>query len=333
MLRRGLASLRLAQFAPLRPLRPHLPALATLLPRTAQRAYEPAPVPPPTQAEGVAALLRLPTAIGPLACNVARDNFGARKKAKRWGRGIGSGRGRTAGRGMKGSKARSGHRSFVGFEGGAAPLHRKTPKRGFVRSNQREFKALNLDVLQDAVRAGRIVPPANGAPITARDLHDAGLVGLRRRHAGVKLLARGKGGFDVKLNIEVQEATRRAIEAVEAAGGSLTTVYYSPLTLHAHLKPQRFAKKKVLLPRPALPRGKLMLKYLDPDRRGYLHGVQPGDVIRPHEQPPHVRVPAEKRGDAWAAAVADTPNPFDRPHRKSGVPRTRKPRYEEEPPE
>ena len=145
--------------------------------------------------------------------------------------------------------------------------------------------------------------------------------------------ARGKGGFDVKLNIEVQEATRRAIEAVEAAGGSLTTVYYSPLTLHTHLKPQRFAKKKVLLPRPALPRGKLMLKYLDPDRRGYLHGVQPGDVIRPHEQPPHVRVPAEKRGDAWAAAVADTPNPFDRPHRKSGVPRTRKPRYEEEPPE
>ena len=209
---RSLASLRLAQFAPLRPLRPHLPALATLLPRTAQRAYEPAPVPPPKQAEGVAALLRLPTAIGPLACNVARDNFGARKKAKRWGRGIGSGRGRTAGRGMKGSKARSGHRSFVGFEGGAAPLHRKTPKRGFVRSNQREFKTLNHDVLQDAVRAGRIVPPANGAPITARDLHDAGLVGLRRRHAGVKLLARGKGGFDVKLNIEVQEATRRAAE-------------------------------------------------------------------------------------------------------------------------
>ena len=76
-----------------------------------------------------------------------------------------------------------------------------------------------------------------------------------------------------------------------------------------------------------------MLKYLDPDRRGYLHGVQPGDVIRPHEQPPHVRVPAEKRGDAWAVAVADTPNPFDRPHRKSGVPRTRKLRYEEEPPE
>ena len=51
-----------------------------------------------------------------------------------------------------------------------------------------------------------------------------------------------------------------------------------------------------------------MLKYLDPDRRGYLHGVQPGDVIRPHEQPPHVRVPAEKRGDAWAAAA-----PADRP--------------------
>ena len=73
-----------------------------------------------------------------------------------------------------------------------------------------------------------------------------------------------------------------------------------------------------------------MLKYLDPDRRG--SRVQPGDVIRPHEQPPHVRVPAEKRGDAYVA-VADTPNPFDRPHRKSGVPRTRKPRYEEEPPE
>src|SRR5450631_3512440 len=58
------------------------------------------------------------------------DNAGSRKKRMRVGRGIGSGKGKTAGRGGKGQTARSGVR-IKGFEGGQMPLHRRLPKRGF----------------------------------------------------------------------------------------------------------------------------------------------------------------------------------------------------------
>ena len=69
-----------------------------------------------------------PSAI--LALNTLADNAGARQKAKRVGRGIGSGRGKTGGKGHKGQGQRSG-KPFVGFEGGQTPLHKRAPKRGF----------------------------------------------------------------------------------------------------------------------------------------------------------------------------------------------------------
>ena len=62
--------------------------------------------------------------------NELRDNEGARKERMRKGRGIGSGKGKTAGRGVKGQKSRSGV-AIKGFEGGQMPLHRRLPKRGF----------------------------------------------------------------------------------------------------------------------------------------------------------------------------------------------------------
>ena len=62
--------------------------------------------------------------------NDISDNAGARKGRMRVGRGIGSGKGKTAGRGQKGAKARSGV-SINGFEGGQMPLHMRLPKRGF----------------------------------------------------------------------------------------------------------------------------------------------------------------------------------------------------------
>ncbi|CAK9158133.1 unnamed protein product [Ilex paraguariensis] len=64
-----------------------------------------------------------------LSLNDLRDNKGARKQKTRKGRGIGSGKGKTAGRGHKGQKAR-GTMKF-GFEGGQTPLRRRLPKRGF----------------------------------------------------------------------------------------------------------------------------------------------------------------------------------------------------------
>ena len=80
------------------------------------------------------------------------DNAGSRKKRMRVGRGIGSGKGKTAGRGGKGQTARSGVR-IKGFEGGQMPLHRRLPKRGFNNVFRLEFVEINLDRLQQAIDA------------------------------------------------------------------------------------------------------------------------------------------------------------------------------------
>ena len=143
-----------------------------------------------------------------------KDNPGSHKTFKRRGRGIGSGKGKTGGRGVKGQKARSGV-SINGFEGGQMPIHMRIPKRGFHNISRLHFAELNLDVLQEAIDAGKV--KTDGA-ITAESLIAAGII----RHAkdGVKLL--GRGALKAKVTLEVAKATASAIAAVEKAGGSIT---------------------------------------------------------------------------------------------------------------
>ena len=141
------------------------------------------------------------------------DNAGARKKRMRVGRGIGSGKGKTAGRGGKGQTARSGV-AIKGFEGGQMPLHRRLPKRGFTNIFKLDFAEINLDRLQDAIDAKSV--DASKA-ITAETLVAAGVI--RRVKDGVRLL--GRGEVKAKINIEVYGASKTAIEAVEKAGGSV----------------------------------------------------------------------------------------------------------------
>ena len=141
------------------------------------------------------------------------DNAGSRKKRMRVGRGIGSGKGKTAGRGGKGQTARSGVR-IKGFEGGQMPLHRRLPKRGFNNIFRLEFAEINLDRLQEAVDA-KLVDAKD--TVTAESLVKAGV--LRRSRDGVRLL--GRGELKAKLNIEVHGASKPAIAAVEKAGGSV----------------------------------------------------------------------------------------------------------------
>ncbi len=88
------------------------------------------------------------------------DNAGSRKKRMRVGRGIGSGKGKTAGRGGKGQTARSGVR-IKGFEGGQMPLHRRLPKRGFNNIFRLDFAEINLDRIQDAIDAKLLDAKAN----------------------------------------------------------------------------------------------------------------------------------------------------------------------------
>ena len=144
--------------------------------------------------------------------NEISDNRGAHYRAKRVGRGIGSGKGKTAARGGKGQTARSGV-ALNGFEGGQTPLHRRLPKRGFDnRMFRKEFKAVNLGRLQRAVDAGRLT--------TAGTIDNAGLVAaglMRRRGSGVRLLA--KGELRTAITIAVAGVSKAAKTAVERAGG------------------------------------------------------------------------------------------------------------------
>ncbi len=115
--------------------------------------------------------------------NDISDNPGATHNTKRVGRGIGSGKGKTAGRGVKGQKARSGV-AVKGFEGGQMPLHRRLPKRGFTNIFREEYATVNLDRVQTAIDAGKLDPKA---VIDAAALLKSGV--LRRVKYGVKLLA------------------------------------------------------------------------------------------------------------------------------------------------
>ncbi|HPF94576.1 MAG TPA: 50S ribosomal protein L15, partial [Tenuifilaceae bacterium] len=73
---------------------------------------------------------------------------GSTHKTKRIGRGQGSGHGGTSTRGHKGAKSRSGYSKKIGFEGGQMPLQRRLPKFGFKNRFRKEYKAINIDVLQ-----------------------------------------------------------------------------------------------------------------------------------------------------------------------------------------
>ena len=146
--------------------------------------------------------------------NQISDNEGATKERMRIGRGIGSGKGKTAGRGVKGQKARTGV-SIKGFEGGQMPLHRRLPKRGFNKPNARELNEVNVGRIQEAIAAGKL---DQGAPVTVEALVAAGVVSKPRD--GVKIL--GVGELSAKLTFEVAGASRSALEAIERAGGSVT---------------------------------------------------------------------------------------------------------------
>jgi large subunit ribosomal protein L15 len=146
--------------------------------------------------------------------NEIRDNDGAHYRAKRVGRGIGSGKGKTSGRGGKGQTARTGV-ALNGFEGGQTPLHRRMPKRGFNNADFRTtYHEVNLGRLQQAVEAGRL---AGGATVDGAALVAAGV--LRRLRHGVRLLA--KGELKTALTLEVAGASKAAVEAVEKAGGKV----------------------------------------------------------------------------------------------------------------
>jgi large subunit ribosomal protein L15 len=134
---------------------------------------------------------------------------GANRDKKRRGRGPGSGQGKTGGRGHKGQKARSGGGIPPWFEGGQMPLNRRLPKRGFTNIFKKSFQLVNLDAVETRFEAG--------AKVDGESLQEAGLVKYADRP--IKLL--GRGQVSKKFEIEVAKASKSAIAAVEAAGGTV----------------------------------------------------------------------------------------------------------------
>ncbi len=139
--------------------------------------------------------------------NSIKPAEGSKHAARRVGRGIGSGLGKTAGRGHKGQKSRSGGYHKVGFEGGQMPLQRRLPKRGF-KSHLLKFNAeITLTTLS---RLGL-------AEVDLLTLKQAGLVPELAKV--VKVIKSGELTAAVKLT--GIGATAGAKAAIEAAGGSL----------------------------------------------------------------------------------------------------------------
>ena len=136
---------------------------------------------------------------------------GARKKAVRVGRGIGSGVGKTCGRGHKGQKARSGGGVRPGFEGGQMPIYSRLPKRGFKNIWAKKFAEVNVETLNRF---------DEGAEIDAVALVEYGI--LKNVLDGVKIL--GNGEITKKLTVRAQAFTKSAKEKIEAAGGTAEVI-------------------------------------------------------------------------------------------------------------
>ncbi len=139
--------------------------------------------------------------------NTLKPADGAKKNAKRVGRGIGSGTGKTCGRGHKGQKARSGGFHKVGFEGGQMPLQRRLPKVGFSSRVGRTTDEIRLHEL--ALVEGDVV---DLVALKAANL-------IRQDVKRVKVIASGK--IEKAVTIRGLGVTAGAKSAIEAAGGKI----------------------------------------------------------------------------------------------------------------
>ncbi|KAI9883357.1 MAG: hypothetical protein M1823_004869 [Watsoniomyces obsoletus] len=223
------------------------------------------------------------------------DNPSAYNKRIRVGRGASAGKGKTSGRGTKGQKQHG--KVPAGFEGGQTPLYIVKGKRGFenvvlnkakfslFNSFTAEMSPLNLDRVQSWVDQGRLDP---SKPITVKELVESRCIhGVKD---GVKLLGRGAGDLRTPVKLLLSRASAAAIAAVEAAGGSITTRYYTPASIRRILKGQsdaHIATPKVFpslveshsaqpsfrLPDPTS--RKDFEYYRDPAHRGYLSHLVP----------------------------------------------------------
>jgi len=134
------------------------------------------------------------------------------KKIKRYGRGIGSGRGKTSGKGHKGQIARAGYKALPIWQGGGSPLVRRVPKRGFTNIFGLTVAEVNVGDLEELFEAG--------ATVTPEALKERGIA--KRRYDVLKVL--GDGELTKKLTVSAHRFSASAKEKIEKAGGSVAVI-------------------------------------------------------------------------------------------------------------
>ena len=146
-------------------------------------------------------------------------NLKIKKTKKRFGRGIGSTKGKTCGRGHKGQKSRSGV-AIKSFEGGQMPLYRRLPKRGFKSFNNQVKKSvaiINLSKIQEILEKNKILP---NSKLNLSTLQKSQLI--NKKYSKLKLL--GSGDIKKKFDIETNFISNSAREKIEKLGGKVTLI-------------------------------------------------------------------------------------------------------------
>ena len=130
-------------------------------------------------------------------------------RPRRLGRGLGTGTGKTGGKGHKGAKARAGYFALSIFQGGAMPLVRRVPKRGFTNSFAQKVASINVGDLNDLFNDGDVINP--------QTLRETGV--LKRRYDVLKVL--GDGEITKKLTVAAHQFSASAREKLEKAGAKI----------------------------------------------------------------------------------------------------------------
>lgn len=135
------------------------------------------------------------------------------REKKRLGRGEGSGKGGTSTRGHKGAKSRSGYSRKRGFEGGQMPLQRTSPKFGFKNINRKEYKAVNLNVIE------QLVKETNAEVIDPQLMYEYGLI---PKKCLVKVL--GVGQLTKPVEVKAHAFSKTAEKAILAVQGKVIKI-------------------------------------------------------------------------------------------------------------
>jgi large subunit ribosomal protein L15 len=138
-----------------------------------------------------------------------KPNKGSKKDRKRVGRGYGSGYGKTAGRGTKGQNARSGGGVPLWHQGGDTPYYRRMPKKpGFKNFNRIEYQEVNLEYLSQFRKDSEVNPEV---------LREAELI----KSLSQPVVILGRGDIEKPLKVKAHRFSRKAVEKIEKAGGTV----------------------------------------------------------------------------------------------------------------